>query len=136
MHKTRRSILKRSAFLFAAAVIGGCSGDTTTEPEEVGRVIVTIKDDTNAPISGILVDLFLTTNTISPYAAAATNASGTAEFAASVGGVKPQSYLVRVISLTTYTLAETETNNKPVTVVANQTQTVSFTLVKRPIIQQ
>ncbi len=129
-------MLKRSAYLLvAAAVIGGCSSDTTTVPEEVGRVIVTIKDDNNAPVSGILVDLFLTTNSISPWAAASTNASGTAEFGASAGGVKPQAYIVRVISLTSYTLAAGETNNKPVTVVANATQTVTFTLAKRPIVQ-
>jgi hypothetical protein len=129
-------MLKRSAYLLlAAAAIGGCSSGTTTEPEEVGRVIVTIKDENNAPVSGILVDLFLPTNTISPWAAASTNASGTAEFGASVGGVKPQAYVVRVISLTAYMLGSGETNNKPVTVVANAIQTVTFTLTKRPIVQ-
>jgi hypothetical protein len=133
----RRTILKRSAFLFlATAVLGGCSIDTTAEPEDVGRVIVTITDENNAPVSGILVDLFLPNNAISPFAAATTNASGTAEFGASAGGVTPQSYIVRVISLTTYDIAANETNNKPVTVVANQTATVTFKLTKRPIGQQ
>jgi len=44
--------------------------------------------------------------------------------------------VVRVITLTSYELAAGETNNKPVTAVANQTATVSFTLSKRPIGQQ
>jgi len=137
MDKTRRSFLKASAFLLVAApLIGACASDYNTEPEEVGRVIVTIKDNNNAPVSGILVDLFVTSNTLSPWAAATTGVSGTAEFGASAGGVKPQNYVVRVISLTTYELATGETNNKPVTVVANQTATVNFTLQKRPIGQQ
>ena len=46
-----------------------------------------------------------------------------------------QSYLARVITLTTYNLAAGETNNKPVTVVAGQTATVNFTLTKRVIVQ-
>lgn len=137
MYMNRRTILKRSAFLlFAAAVIGGCS-DSTTEPDEpLGRVVVTIKDNNNNPISGILVDLFVTTNTFSPWSAATTDATGTAEFSANAGGVKPQNYIVRIITLTTYELAAGETNNKPVTVVADQTATVNFTLSKRPIGQQ
>ncbi len=137
MDKTRRSFLKGSVFiLVVATVIGGCASDYNTEPEVVGRVVVTIKDNNNAPVSGILVDLFVTSNTLSPWAAATTGVNGTAEFAASAGGVKPQNYLVRVITLTTYELAAGETNNKPVTVVANQTATVNFTLQKRPIGQQ
>jgi hypothetical protein len=138
MYMSHRTFLKRSAFLlFAAAVIGGCSSDTVDEPDEpVGRVVVNIKDNNNNPVSGILVDLFVTTNTFTPWSAATTNASGTAEFSASVGGVKPQSYIVRVITLTTYELAAGETNNKPVTAVANQTATVNFTLSKKVIGQQ
>jgi len=132
----RISFLKRCTLIAAAVVIGGCSLDVGTDPdpEERGRIVVTIKDENNTPVSGILVDLFLTTTAITPFAAATTDATGTAEFAASVGGVAPRSYFVRVITLTTYTLAAGETNNKPVTVVANQTATVTFTLSKRPIV--
>ena len=120
-----------------AAAIAGCDSGSSTDPEEpVGRVVVTIKDNNNVPVPGILVDLFVTTNTFSPWAAATTDATGTAEFSASAGGVKPQNYIVRVITLTTYELAAGETNNKPVTAVANQTATVSFTLSKRQIGQQ
>ena len=120
-----------------AAAIAGCDSGSSTEPEEpLGRVVVKIKDNNNAPVSGILVYLFLTTNSSTPWAAATTDATGTGEFSAGTGGVKPQGYVVRVITLTTYQLAEGETNNKPVTAVANQTATVSFTLSKRPIVQQ
>ena len=137
MNMNRRTILKRSAFLlFSAAVIGGCSTDVTQPEEDLGRVVVSIKDNNNNPLQGILVDLFLTSNTFSPWSAATTDATGTAEFSASAGGVKPQGYIVRVITLTTYELAAGETNNKPVTAVANQTATVNFTLSKRPVGQQ
>ena len=133
----RVSFIRQSTLvLVGAAIIGGCTSDTTTEPEEdLGRVIVTIKDENNAPVSGILVDLFLTTNSFTPWAATTTGADGTGEFSASSGGVKAQAYVARVISLTSYTLGTGETNNKPITVVANQTTTVSFTLTKRPIVQ-
>lgn len=133
----RRTILKRSAFLLVAtALIGGCTDTIDTPDEPLGRVVVNIKDNNNNPVSGILVDLFITSNTFSPWSAATTNASGTAEFSAGAGGVKPQPYIVRVVTLTAYELATGETNNKPVTVVADQTATVSFTLSKRPIGQQ
>ena len=64
MYMNRRTILKRSAFLLlSAAVIGGCSTDVPTgTDEELGRVVVTIKDNNNAPLQGILVDLFVTSN--------------------------------------------------------------------------
>ena len=137
MYLNRRTILKRSVLLaFAAVITGGCSDTIDTPDEPLGRVVVNIKDNNNNPVGNILGDLFVTSNTFSPWAAATTNASGTAEFAASSGGVKPQSYIVRVISLTTYELAEGETNNKPVTAVADQTATVNFTLSKRQIGQQ
>ena len=129
--------MRKALLLMVAAAIAGCDSGSSTEPEEpVGRVVVTIKDNNNVPVPGILVDLFVTTNTFSPWAAATTDATGTAEFSASAGGVKPQNYIVRVITLTTYELAAGETNNKPVTAVANQTATVSFTLSKRQIGQQ
>jgi hypothetical protein len=129
--------MRQALLLMVAAAIAGCDSGSSTEPEEpVGRVVVTIKDNNNVPVPGILVDLFVTTNTFSPWAAATTDATGTAEFSASAGGVKPQNYIVRVITLTTYELAAGETNNKPVTAVANQTATVSFTLSKRQIGQQ
>lgn len=129
--------MRKAMWLMVAAAIFGCDSGSSTEPEEpLGRVVVTIKDNNNAPIPGILVDLFVTTNPFSPWAAATTDATGSAEFSAAAGGVKPQAYIVRIITLTTYELAEGETNNKPVTAVANQTATVSFTLSKRPIGQQ
>ena len=132
MYMNRRTILKRAAFLFiAAAAIGGCSSGSTTEPEVLGRAIVTIKDENNQPVSGILVYLFASGNTATPWAAATTGADGSAEFSASLGGVKAQSYVARVITLTNYTLATGEVNNKPVTVTANQTSTVTFTLTKK-----
>jgi glucose/arabinose dehydrogenase len=132
MNMNRRTILKRSAYLlFAAAVIGGCSSDSTTEPQVLGRAMVSIKDDTNQPVGGILVYLFATGNTATPWAAATTGADGTAEFSASLGGVKAQSYVARVMTLTNYDLAAGEVNNKPITVTANQTSTVTFTLTKK-----
>lgn len=132
MDMNRRTTLKRAAFLFiGAAVIGGCSSGTTTEPVELGRAIVTIKDDNNQPVSGILVYLFASGNTGTPWAAATTGANGSAEFSASAGGVKAQSYTARVMTLTNYSLATGEVNNKPVTVTANQTSTVTFTLTKK-----
>ena len=134
MNMNRRTILKRSAhLLFAAAVIAGCSSDKTTEPEVLGRAIVTIKDDNNQPVSGILVYLFATGNTATPWAAATTGTDGSAEFSASLGGVKAQSYVARVITLTNYNLATGEVTNKPITVTANQTSTVTFTLTKRVV---
>ena len=131
----RFSFIRRSAvLLFGAVIIGGCSsGSSTTEPAELGRVVVTIKDENNVPVSGILVYLFVAGSTSTPWAATTTAADGSGEFSASLGGVKAQSYVVRVITLTNYNLATGESNNKPITVTANQTSTVSFTLAKKVV---
>jgi hypothetical protein len=133
MRGLRQSLLRQPLVLLAAAaIVGGCSDSSSPgEQVETGRVIVTIKDDQNAPVSGILVYLFATSNKNTPWAATTTTSSGSGEFSASLGGVKVQSYVVRVISLTNYSLATGEVNDKPITVVANQTQTVSFTLVRK-----
>jgi len=130
----RFSFIRRSGILlFGAVIIGGCSSGSSTEPDEVGRVVVTIKDDSNVPVSGILVYLFVAGSTATPWAATTTGADGSGEFSASLGGVKAQSYVVRVITLTNYNLATGESNNKPITVTANQTSTVSFTLTKKVV---
>lgn len=134
MHNNRRSVLKRAVCLvIAVAAVAGCSSGSSNEPDQLGRVIVTVKDDANTPLSGILVNLYASGNTSSPWAATTTGANGSAEFSADAGGVKAQSYIARVMSLTAYNLATGETNNKPVTVTVGQTATVSFTLTKRVI---
>jgi len=128
--------MRKALLLMAAAVIVGCDSGSSTEPDQLGRVTVTVKDDTNAPVNAILVNLYKTGSLGSPWAATTTNSSGTGEFSASAGGVKAQSYVVRVILPTNYTLAAGETNDKPLTVVASQTQSVSFTLTRKQIGQQ
>jgi hypothetical protein len=128
--------LKSGLLLLTALGIIACDSGSSTEPEQLGRVTVTVKDDTNAPVNAILVNLYKTGSLSSPWAATTTNASGTGEFSASAGGVKAQSYVVRVVLPTNYTLAAGETNDKPLTVVASQTSNVSFTLTRKQIGQQ
>ena len=128
--------MRKALLLIEAAAIVGCDSGSSTEPDQVGRVIVTVKEDTNTPVGGILVDLFKTGSLNSPWAATLTNASGSGEFSASSGGVKAQSYIVHVVTPTNYTIATGDTNDKPLTVVANQTHNVSFTLTRKQIGQQ
>ena len=128
--------MRKALLLIAAAVIVGCDSGSSTEPDQLGRVTVSVKEDTNTPVGAILVNLYKTGSLSSPWAATTTNASGTGEFSASAGGVKAQSYIVRVVLPTNYTLAAGETNDKPLTVVATQTQSVSFTLTRKQIGQQ
>ena len=129
-------LVKKLFLLIAAAAFVGCDSGSSTEPAQLGRVTVSVKDDTNAPVNAILVNLYKTGSLSSPWAATTTNTSGTGEFSASAGGVKAQSYIVHVVLPTNYTLAAGETNDKPLTVVATQTQSVSFTLTRKQIGQQ
>jgi len=134
MNNRCRSFLKRAALLaIVATAIGGCSSGSSSEPDQIGRVTVTVKDDANTPLSGILVNLYVSGSTATPWAATTTGANGTGEFSPDAGGVKAQSYIARVMTLTNYNLATGETNNKPVTVVVGQTATVTFTLTKRVV---
>jgi hypothetical protein len=132
MNNKCRSLFRRAAFLaIVATAVAGCDSGSSNEPVQLGRVTVTVKDDANTPLSGILVNLYASGNTATPWAATTTGANGSAEFSADAGGVKAQSYIARVMTLTNYNFATGETNNKPVTVVAGQTANVTFTLTKK-----
>ena len=127
-----RSIFRKlslGAVLFAAAA--GCT-DFSTTPASLGRVIVTVKDQNNAPVPQIIVDLLLT-DRITVWRSIRTSTDGTGEFGKPDGGVKSQIYIVRLTPTGQYQLAADETNDKPVTVVIGQTHEVSFRMVKGTI---
>jgi hypothetical protein len=130
MRLTRSSFLRRSALIaFAAALSAGCT-DFSSPPDQLGRLTVTVKDENNAGVGLINVDLF---RGDIPWAALATSADGSGEFRASDGGLIPDAYTVKIALTGNYTLAAGETTDKPVTVVVGQTQTVNYKIVKRVI---
>lgn len=133
MHLTRSTFLRRSlAIAFAAVVAGGCT-DFSSAPQTLGHLIVTAKDASGAGVQGINFTLLLS-DRIQEWAKVSTSADGSAEFRAKDKGVLPQQYVVRFDALNgNYQLAPGETNDKPVTVVNGQTQTVTFTIVKQGV---
>jgi hypothetical protein len=113
------------------AVVAGCT-DFSTTPASLGRVTVTVKDQNNAPVPQIVVDLMLP-DRITVWRSIRTSTDGTGEFGKPDGGVKSQIYIVRLTPTGQYQLAADETNDKPVTVVIGQTHEVSFRMVKGTI---
>jgi|SRR5690242_13435893 hypothetical protein len=117
---------------FASVAFVGCT-DFSSPPEVLGHLIVTAKDDAGAPVAGAKFTALLQDRS-TEWAKVTTDASGTAEFRASDGGILPQGYIIRFDSTTpSYVLNTGETNDKPITVVIGQTQTVTFTLKKTTI---
>jgi hypothetical protein len=115
----------------AVVVAGGCT-NFSSPPDALGRLTVSVKDDTGAGVPNIAVDLYLS-DRITKWAALSTSADGTGEFRASDGGLLSQTYVTRIVLTGNYTLAAGETLDKPITVVIGQTATVNYKLVKKVV---
>ena len=121
--------------LAVAGVLAGASAgctDFSTTPVSLGRVTVSVTDQNNAGVGLIAVDLMLP-DRATIWRSLRTSADGTGEFGQADGGVKSQTYIVRLLPNTDYLLAEGETNDKPVAVVIGQTHPVTFKVVKRQV---
>ena len=129
---TRSSFLRRSALLACALfVTGGCT-DFSSPPDALGKLFVSVKDETGAGVANIAVDLYLN-DRVTKWAALSTSADGTGEFRPDDGGLIPQTYVARLVLTGNYTLADGETIDKPVTVIIGQTMTVNYKLVKKVV---
>ena len=130
MRLTRSSFLHRSALIaFAAVLSAGCT-DFSSPPDQLGRLTVSVKDENNAGVGLINVDLFR--GTIA-WAGLVTSADGSGEFRPDDGGLIPDVYTVKIALTGNYTLAAGETKDKSVTVVVGQTQTVNYKVVKKAV---
>lgn len=134
MSLVRSRFTRRGAMVaaFASVVFVGCT-DFSSTPDVLGHLIVTAKDETGAAVSGAKFTALLQ-DRATEWAKVTTGADGTAEFRASDGGILPQGYIVRFDTTTpSYVLNTGETNDKPITVVVGQTQTITFTLKKTTV---
>lgn len=119
------SAMRRIAMTAAvAAVAAGCT-DFSTTPDSLGRVTVTVTDQNNTPAPNLIVDLMLQDRS-TIWRSLRTAQDGTGEFGKSDGGVISQTYIVRLTPEGQFRLADTETNDKPVTVVIGQVHAVTF----------
>lgn len=129
MRLTRSSLLKKISIAALIVAAGAGCTDFSTTPASLGRVIVTVTDQNNAPVPQMVVDLLLP-DRITVWRSIRTSTDGTGEFGKPDGGVKSQTYIVRITLSGQYALASGETNDKPITVVIGQTHEVTFHLVK------
>jgi hypothetical protein len=112
--------------------IAAC-GNLAAPAPPLGHLQVFVTDSaTNVGVGTLPMSLWVgsfTTGT--EWAELRTSTDGTGEFRPGDGGVIIQPYVVHLdLSASTYTLAASETNNKPVTVLVGQTVTVTFKLHK------
>ena len=129
MRLMRPSMFRKISIAALIVAAGAGCTDFSTTPASLGRVTVTVTDQNNAPVPQIVVDLMLP-DRLTVWRSIRTSTDGTGEFGKPDGGVKSQTYIVRVIPSGQYELAVGETNDKPVTVVIGQTHEVKFSLVK------
>lgn len=130
--KLLRRLFVASAAALAISLVSAACTDFSSPPAALGRVLVQVTDTTtNMGIGSIGVDLLLA-DRATRWRNIETKTDGTGEFGTQNGGVIPQTYIVRVLlSGEEYTLAPSETNDKPVTVIIGQTFTIKFKLQKR-----
>lgn len=129
MRLTRSSLRRSASIAFAVVLSAGCT-DFSSPPDQLGRLTVTVKDENNAGVGLINVDLF---RGDIAWAALVTSADGSGEFRPDDGGLIPDAYVVKIALTGNYTLAAGETVNKSVTVVVGQTQTVNYKVVKKAV---
>lgn len=123
----RRAARRAANFAFAVAAIAGCSDSTGVS---LGTATVTVVDANNAPVSSFPVTL-LRASDRTPWRALYTGTNGTGEFGDRDGGVLPGNYLVHAdVHLVSHTLVAGEANDKPLTVVANQSAGVTFRVLR------
>ena len=132
MRLVRRSVLKRAALASAVIVLGACTDFSTTPDVPLGRVTVTVTDDNNAGVQGLLVQL-MRPDRITIWRSLTTSANGTGEFDTANGGVIPQTYVVRLILGNDWLLQENDINDKPITVVVGQLHPVIFKVKKKEV---
>ncbi len=102
-------------------------GNLAAPAPPLGRATVLVVDSaSNVGVGNVLMTLFTTSGTA--WAQLRTSADGTGEFRSGDGGVIIQGYKVRMEIPTGYSLANGETNDKPLTVVIGQTTTTTFKL--------
>ena len=129
-----KSVLTRRMALVAvsAVLIGGCL-DLSSPSQQLGHMLVQVKDDAGVGVSGLQVDLMLP-DRATVWASLRTSADGSGEFRADDGGVLPQSYILRImLTGTPYELSADDTNDKAVIVQPEQRVTANFTVVKRVV---
>lgn len=131
----RRRSARFLPVLLALVLSGGCTDTTDTTDgggNTLGRIVVRVSDQSNVGVPDLMVDLLLA-NRQTIWRIGRTGADGTAEFAASEGGVLLQNYVVRVHLSLQWQLATGESNDKPVAPVGGQTVTVEFKVMPMSI---
>jgi hypothetical protein len=130
MRLVRRLALKVVAASAVVVAFSGCTDFSTTPDVPLGRVTVTVTDENNAGVGGLLVQL-LRPDRITIWRSVTTSSNGTGEFDTANGGVIPQSYVVRLNLGTEWLLQDGDTNDKPITVVVDQLHPVTFKVRKK-----
>lgn len=114
----------------AVGAVSACT-DFSSPPPSLGHVKVLVVDSaTNAGVGSLPMTLFLNDRTTA-WRALSTSSDGTGEFGQKDGGVIPATYIVNLdLRGSAYSLADGQTNDKPVQAIIGTTVTVNFRLHK------
>jgi hypothetical protein len=106
----------------------GCSDSTSASG--LGRVSAQVLNAGNAGVPSVKADLYkVLEGGAILWRSGLTSSNGIAEFGASEGGVVPGDYYIHLSFVTSYRLADDETNDKPITVNAGDNDVVTFHVV-------
>jgi hypothetical protein len=112
---------------FAGALAAGFAGctDFSTTPDSLGHVTVSVTNQNNVGVQGLVVDLLMQ-DKLTVWRSIRTGSNGGGEFGAADGGVIAQVYYVRLDPGVDYEIAPPDTNDKPVVVVIGQSYAITF----------
>jgi hypothetical protein len=123
----RVSKLLIAGFIGLSAVLA-CSDSTSAA--STGTIEVKVVDPNGAGVQTVNVDLYqVVPEGALHWRAGSTNSNGMAFFGVDDGGIVPGDYYVHLSFVTGYQLAAGETNDKPVTVLGGDNESVTFHVV-------
>lgn len=131
MNQVSRRVFGAIVALSAVSVAVTACTDFSSPPQSLGHATIGVVDSaTNAGVPNVAATLYLN-DRVTAWAALRTGSTGTGEFRPGDGGVIPQTYIVRLdLAGTGYSLAQGETNDKPLQVIIGSTTNVTFKLRK------
>lgn len=126
-----KQISRAATLAFVVALLPACGPDGVTNAEISGRVVVSVRDDANAPVANVPLELWTDGSPAMLWVSGSTTAAGQAQLGDG-GSVLIGDYLLKPVVPTGYALAAGQAASIPIRVEADRTTSVTVQLRRTP----
>lgn len=124
-------LLRTAALASMFAIVQACGSDTITDADIAGRLVVTVRDEVNAPVADVSVELWTDGSPAMLWLTGRTAATGQVQLG-DEGMVLIGDYLLKPVVPSGYALANGQAASIPVRVEADRTTSVTVQLRRTP----